>query len=1166
MAYRLDDKYALAEGEVFLTGVQALVRMPLDQQRADRAAGLRTATLVSGYQGSPLAVYDSELAAQGELLRAHDVVHQPAVNEELGATAVLGSQLAATRADRRHDGVVGIWYGKAPGLDRALDAIRHANLIGVAPSGGAVALVGDDAIAKSSTIPSACEHALHDAQLPVLYPGDVQEVLDLGRHAVALSRAAGVWVGMKIATNVADGSATVRVGLDRVAPIPVQIELDGRPYVHVPNAKLVAPVPLELERSLHARVEAARRYGAVNGLNRIAVSGPADVLGIVAAGKTSVDVRHALRRLGLRDGEDLHRFGIRLLHVGMPFPLDGALVREFAQGLKEMLVVEEKRPFLEPFVREALYGRDAAPAISGKHDPQGAPLVPHGGELDPDAVAQVMGARLAAHRDIGALADRLAALRPALAPAPLPVHRTPYFCSGCPHNSSLQTPEGATVGAGIGCHGLVVLMEGDGHVGDILGMTQMGGEGAQWVGMAPFVETPHAIQNLGDGTFFHSGSLAVRAAVAAGADITFKLLYNSAVAMTGGQAAPGATTVPALTRLLEAEGVRRIVVTTEDPGRYRGVALATNAEVWGRERIVEAQELLADGGGVTVLIHDQECATELRRKRKRGKVAAPAERVLINERVCEGCGDCGVKSNCLSVQPVETDFGRKTRIHQASCNQDLSCLDGDCPSFLTVVPAKGRAAGPPAVAALDGAVLPEPAPRVPADAFGLRITGVGGTGVVTVAQIVGVAALLDGRSVRGLDQTGLAQKGGPVVSDLRIGAAPWAAPGKLGRSECDLYLGCDLLVAAEERNLAVADADRTVAVLSTARVPTGGMVVDTALAFPDVDALVARIGETARPDGLLAFDAALLARRLFGGEQTANVLLLGAAYQAGALPLPAAAIEQAIELNGTAVALNLQAFRRGRQVVADPDALEAALTAAAPAPVAPAAPDLAARGIAAHVRAPEGSELERLVASRVGELIGYQGPAYARRYAERVERVRAVEAERTPQGTGALTEAVAFHLHKLMAYKDEYEVARLHLDPALKQAIEAEFGPGARFRWKLHPPLLRALGMKRKIGVGPWFGSVYRLLYALRRVRGTPLDLFGYAEVRRVERALIREYEALLDELTAALVPATHALCVELAATPDLVRGYEHVKLAGVERFHGRVAELRERLSPAGAA
>ncbi|HYV15614.1 MAG TPA: indolepyruvate ferredoxin oxidoreductase family protein, partial [Conexibacter sp.] len=1035
MAYRLEDKYALAEGAVFLTGVQALVRMPLDQRRADARAGLRTATLVSGYQGSPLAAYDSELAAQRALLAAHDVVHQPAVNEELGATAILGSQLAAARADRRYDGVVGIWYGKAPGLDRALDAIRHANFIGVAPSGGAVALVGDDAIAKSSTLPSACEHALHDAQLPILYPGDVQEVLDLGRHAVALSRAAGLWVGMKIATNVADGSATAHVGLDRVAPIPVQIELDGRPYVHVPNAKLVSPVPLQLEHSLHARVEAARRYGVANALNRIAVAGPEDVLGVVAAGKTSVDVRHALRRLGLRDDADLYRFGIRLLHVGMPFPLDGALVREFAQGLRELLVIEEKRPFLEPFVKDALYGRSAQPAVSGKHAPDGAPLVAHGGELDPDAIAQVLGARLAAHRDVSALAERLDALRPALAPAPLPVHRTPYFCSGCPHNSSMRTPAGATVGAGIGCHGLVVLMEDDGNVGEILGMTQMGGEGAQWIGMAPFVETRHAIQNVGDGTFFHSGSLGVRAAVAAGANVTFKLLYNSAVAMTGGQAAAGASSVPALTRLLEAEGVRRIVVTTEDPDRYRGVTLAANAEVWDRGRIVEAQEQLAAGGGVTVLIHDQECATELRRKRKRGKAAAPAERVLINERVCEGCGDCGVKSNCLSVQPVETDFGRKTRIHQASCNQDLSCLEGDCPSFLTVVPAKGRAAGPPAVAALDAAALPEPTPRVPAEAFGVRITGVGGTGVVTVAQIVGVAALLEGRCVHGLDQTGLAQKGGPVVSDLRVEATPSAAPGKLGRAECDLYLGCDLLVAAEERNLAVADAERTLAVLSTARVPTGGMVVDTGLAFPDADGLVARIGASARADGLVALDAAGLARRLFGGEQTANVLLLGAAFQAGALPLPAAAIEQAIELNGTAVALNVQAFRRGRQAVADPDALEAALAAVAPAAPDPPPPDPAAQAIAAHVGAPEGSELARLVASRVGELIAYQGRAYARRYAERVERVRAAEAAAVPDGDGALAEAVAFHLHKLMAYKDEYEVARLHLDPAVRQAI-----------------------------------------------------------------------------------------------------------------------------------
>ena len=1144
---RLSDRYELERGTVFMTGVQALVRLPLDQHRADVARGLRTATLVSGYQGSPLAGLDLELGRNRELLGRHDVVFQPAVNEDLAATAVLGSQLVGSFPGARYDGVLGMWYGKAPGLDRSGDAIKHANHIGVEGNGGVLAVVGDDPSCKSSTLPSGSEPAFYDALMPILYPGDVPDVLDLGLHGFALSRVSGLWAGFKVVTNVADGFGTVELDPDRVQPrIPV-LEVDGRPFAHAVNARLVGGVPLELERSLHAeRLELARRYGYENALNEVVVRGPRDRVGIVAAGKSWFDVVQALRDMGL-DERALGDLGVRLLRVRMPFPIDRRTWHEFAGGLREVVVVEEKRAFLELFLKEALYELDERPAVLGKA------LVPAGGELDPDAIVRAIGPLLAERLALPSIAERVALVeRPA--PVALSLERTPYFCSGCPHNSSMVAPAGSTVGAGIGCHGMVLMMPQ--QVGELVGMTHMGGEGAQWVGMAPFTDTEHFIQNVGDGTFAHSASLGIRAAVAAGVNVTFKLLHNSAVAMTGGQDPAGGLDVPALTHLLAAEGVRRTIVTAEDTARYRGATLAPNAELRDRDALPAAQEELARERGVTVLIHDQRCAAEKRRLRKRGKLAQPTMRVVINERVCEGCGDCGRASNCLSVQPVETEFGRKTRIHQASCNADYSCLEGDCPSFATVT--GGARAERPLAPPLGDDALRDPAPRVDPDAFAIRIAGVGGSGVVTVAQIVATAALIARRHVRGLDQTGLAQKGGPVVSDLKIGTSPVLAASKLATAECDLYLGCDLLVAADGRNLLAADPSRTIAVLNTAAVPTGSMVADPTIPFPPPARLTDRIDARTRADVRVAFDAQACAARLFGADLPANLLLVGAAYQAGALPLPAAVIEEAIRLNGASAELNVQAFRRGRQAVADPAALRAAEEALLPPALVPEPLDSTAQALVARV--PDaGAELRRLLAVRVPELIAYQDARYARTYVDAVAEVARAERERAPAASG-IAEAAAAGLHKLMAYKDEYEVARLHLDPAFRRSIEAELGAGARVTWRLHPPLLRALGMRRKLALGPWFTPVFRLLRGMRRLRGTRLDLFGYAEVRRVERRLIGEYRELLREALERLTPANHAVVAEIAALPELVRGYEQIKLAGVERFRARAIELRSQL------
>lgn len=1113
--FTLEDRYLREAGTVHLTGVQALVRLLFDRVRHDRALGEDPAVFVSGYEGSPLAGYDLELGRRAALLEKHAVVHRPGLNEELAATSVMGSQLVADAGGRR--GVTGFWYGKAPGLDRASDALRHANLAGTDPRGGAVALVGDDPNAKSSTVPCASELALADLAVPVLFPADAQDVLDLGMHAVELSRASGLWTSLKVVANVADASGTATVNPQWSKP-----EIPGG-YRHRPTSRLLGASLAELERSLFTvRLPLALEYLRASGVNRITARGPADRIGIVAAGKSYLDLQQAMRILDLKN--------VRVLKLGAIHPLEPAIVREFADGLDDIIVVEEKRAFVETALKEILYGVPDAPRIAGKKDHRGRTLFTELGELDPDGIAaglaRVLPEGIPA---VDAYRDRRRRERIAV---PL-LARTPYFCSGCPHNSSTKVPEGTLVGGGIGCHTMALFMEPD-QVGTVLGVTQMGGEGTQWIGMAPFVEAGHFVQNIGDGTFTHSGSLAVRAAVAAGVNITYKLLYNSAVAMTGGQDAVGGLPVEKVAQLLLVEGAKRVVITSDAPAKHR--KLPPGVEVRDRAEILRTQEELAAIKGVTVLIHEQECAAEKRRKRRRGKQTAPATRVVVNERVCEGCGDCGTKSNCLSVQPVATEFGRKTAIHQSSCNVDYSCLAGDCPSFVTVVPTGRKRRRKTAELAADAI----PAPQTQAKDFTVRITGIGGTGVVTVTQILATAAVLDGRHVRTLDQTGLAQKGGAVVSDLKVTAEPVEQAPKLAGGECDLYLACDALVGADAANLGVADPARTTAVVSTTEVPTGRMVVDTTVSFPDAGSVLAPLEAAAKRT--VSLDARGLAEELFDDDQFANVLQLGAAFQTGAIPLPAAVIERAIELNGTQVPANLQAFRHGRRLVAQPPA-----EAAKPPTPKPHA-------MQALVHAEPGSELARLLGIRIPDLIAYQDKAYARAYAEFVERVRVLE-----DGPTEVTEAVAKHLYKLMAYKDEYEVARLSLDPAFTGGLEAQFGAGTKYAYRLHPPVLRALGMQRKIALGPWFRPAFRLLHALRRLRGTRFDPFGRAEVRRVERELIEDYRSVVLR---ALRAGDAAKARALAELPDLVRGYENVKLANVARYRERQAEV---LTPAGS-
>lgn len=1130
--YALEDRFRLEDGRVFLSGVQALARLPLDQLRLDRRLGLTTAAFASGYQGSPVGTFTEELRRASRTVPDLPIVIQPAVNEELAATAVMGSQLAMTLADARYDGVVGVWYGKGPGFDRSSDAIRHAVFSGTSIHGGVVAVVGDDPAAKSSTLPSSSDATMVDLHMPILFPGDVQEALDLGRHAVALSRSCGLWAGLKLVTAVADGTGTVDVHPDRVRPSAPVIEVDGEPFRPHPNGRLITPYTLDMEREFQeVRWHLARRYGVDNHLNRVVVRTGDDWLGIAASGHTYHETREALRVLGLGSDDDLRAAGIRLFQLLMPVPLDPGQAREFAVGLEEVLVIEEKNPTLEQLLKSSFYDGPNHPRVVGRRDEYDQLLVPGHGTLDVDTLIAPLHRRLASR-----LGDRLAPLdslvRPTRPRIALTVNRSPFYCSGCPHNRSTRAEPGTLVGGGIGCHAMVAMMEPD-RVGDIVGLTCMGGEGAQWIGMAPFVGRQHLVQNLGDGTFFHSGSLAVRAAVAAGVDITYKLLYNGTVAMTGGQDPQGQMPVPDVAAMLLLEGVSRVIVTSDDPDRHPRDSFPDAVEVWDRTRLPEAERLLAAIPGVTVLIHDQACAAENRRGRARGTIPTPGFRVVINERVCEGCGDCGDKSNCVSVQPVATPFGRKTRIHQTSCNFDFSCLEGDCPAFATVsvddaAPARRQRPSPP-----NDLAYPHP-PIVDPDEFTVRLTGIGGTGVVTVSQILGTAAMIAGRTVRGLDQTGLSQKAGPVVSDLRITTGTVALSNHANVSGVDCVLAFDLLVGASDANLSGARPDRTVMVASTGAVPTGQMVTHPDVAPPAATRLVDRVEEVTRATDNRYLDAAALADGLLGSTTTANVLLLGVAIQCGALPVPPDAVEMAIGLNGVAVETNLSAFRWGRAWVIDPRAVEAA------ADVPP-------------VSRPE--SLDELVDRLADDLVGYQSEAYADRFHSVVSRARATEnaVDATSTAYGA---AVARGLHKLMAYKDEYEVARLLLDDQAEAGYRAVGGPKTVVTHHLHPPMLRALGMNRKLKLRRSAGPSLRALRSAKALRGTLIDPFRWAEVRRVERAMIPEYIEAIERLDRALrngeIPLVDA--VDIADLPDQVRGYEDLKLRRAAAYRSELA------------
>ena len=1147
--YKISNRYLNDSGKVFLTGVQALARLPVQQIRTDRKNGLNTAAFLAGYPGSPLAGLNFEIDKARENVPDLPIVHRPVLNEEHGATAVMGSQLAAEQPDCAYDGITGLWYGKAPGLDRAGDALRHAVFTGTSRYGGAVAIVGDDPAARSSTLPSSSDATLVDLHMPILYPGDVHEILTLGMHAISLSRITGAWTALKVVDAVADGSGTIDLASTLISPKVPDLEIDGAPYEHRPDAKLLPPNNLKLEQDLRmVRSELVRRYTVANKLNPTTVDPPDAWVGLIASGFTYHELRHALHVLGLRTEAEIASAGIRLLHLQLPIPFDPENIRNFSRGLEEIIVIEEKNPTAEWLVKDALYGSAHQPRVLGKTHPDGRTLMPSHGILNADTMVKGLHERLSLR-----IQDKLIfpqEIRREKSLIPLSTQRSPYFCSGCPHNTSTKVPEDALIGAGIGCHTMVLLMD-DERVGEIAGVTAMGNEGMQWIGMEPFVDREHFIQNIGDGTYFHSGQLTIPSAIAAGSKITFKLLFNGTIAMTGGQDPKGGLGIPDVVKVMLAQGVKKIIITTEDLTRYKNLDIPREVALWDRSRIVEAQETLSAIDGVTVLIHDQACAAQLRRSRKRGAVEKPDFRVLINHRICEACGDCGEVSNCLSVQSQETLFGPKAFIEQGSCNFDASCLQGDCPSFLTVKTSPQGNQNELTEDATGLDALPSPTLRFTGDSLDLRMAGIGGTGVVTAAQILATAAMLNGFEVRGLDQTGLSQKAGPVVSDIRLTREKARPSNLLTKQSADLILAFDLLVAASDKALEVAKPGHTMVIASDSVTPTGSMIGNPYAEFPAEDTLVDRVATSTNALANVFVDAMALCRDLVGEATGANIFLLGVAVQKGAIPVDPKYFEEAISLNGVSTTKNIAAFRWGRAWAHNPELLESHSNSEQeksssveevklPFSIESKIRELGTRESTAS--------LIRLLSI---DLLGYQSNKLAEEYLEVVAKaVRASESLGSEHDRDELVEAVVRGMHKLIAYKDEYEVARLFSLAEIQSEIKKVPQSSGQALWHFHPPFLRALGLKRKLKL-PYKVALplMRILAKGKFLRGTPFDLFGLAEVRKTERKIRDQYRIEITRALNVLQENNRHQVLALASLPTDVRGFEDIKLRRAEKF-----------------
>ena len=1165
----LDDKYSLDYGRAFMSGVQALVKLPMLQRLRDAQQGKNTAGFISGYRGSPLGGYDQALWKASKYLKAQNIVFQPGVNEELAATALWGTQQLgfSPKGTNKFDGVFGIWYGKGPGVDRCSDVFKHANMAGTTEFGGVIAVAGDDHISKSSTAAHQSDHIFKACGTPVFFPTNVQEILDLGIHAFAMSRFSGVWSGMKTIQEIVESSATAMIDPERVnIVIPTDFEMPpGGLHIRWPDHALEQEA-----RLMHYKWYAALAYIRANKLNHNVIEGPNDRFGIMASGKAYNDTRQALLDLGLDDAT-CRQLGIRLHKVGVVWPLEAQLTRDFATGLQEILVVEEKRQVIEYQLKEELYNwrADVRPNVLGKFNemegdysggewampnPTANTLLRANADLNPALIAKAIVKRLKklgildhAGADMRARVDAQMAILEAkersmdvLQVGGVAEGRQPWFCSGCPHNTSTVVPEGSRAMGGIGCHFMATWMDRS-----TIGFTQMGGEGVPWVGQQPFTTDQHIFANLGDGTYFHSGLLAIRQSIAAGVNITYKILYNDAVAMTGGQTVgerPEGHSVLQIAQSLLAEGTTKVVIVTDEPEKYQGVKVAGDPEVKHRDLLDDIQREFREIKGTTAIIYDQTCATEKRRRRKRGTAVDPAVRVVINELVCEGCGDCSVQSNCLSVEPLETEFGRKRTINQSTCNKDTSCLKGFCPSFVTVEggalkkKAKNKANSP-----FEMGAMPEPTvPQLAHDqVWGIVVAGVGGTGVITIGQLLGMAAHIEGKGIVTQDAAGLAQKGGATWSHVLVGASQDAIrTTRVGTAAADLVLAADPLVAVNAETLARMREGRTHVALNTHSTPTAAFVRNANWQNPQDDCanVVAR---AVGLHGVGSFDADAVANALMGDTLYANPMLLGYAWQKGWVPLDYASLMRAIELNNVAIENNKTAFEWGRRAAHDLAAVQ----------------KLASPGQVIEFKKRE--TVESLVKSRVDFLTGYQNAAYAEQYRAFVEQVQ--KAEATATGKTALTETVARYLFKLMAYKDEYEVARLHTDTTFLDRVNGMFEGDFKLHYHLAPPIIakkNSKGQLQKQKFGPGMLTGFKMLAKLKGLRGTALDIFGRTEERKTERALIGEYRASIEEVIGSLTATNHATALEIASLPEQIRGYGHVKERNLAAARVRWAEL----------
>jgi indolepyruvate ferredoxin oxidoreductase len=1149
----LDDKYARFDGRVYLTGIQALVRLPLLQQRRDRAAGLNTAGFISGYRGSPLGGYDLALWGAKKHLAAHAIHFEPGTNEDLAATAVWGSQQVGLLPNPKYDGVFGLWYGKGPGVDRSGDVLKHATYQGTPKHGGAIALCGDDHGARSSTLAHQSDHALIHFGMPVLNPSTVEELVAYGLSAWAMSRFSGSWIGMKALTDTVEGGATIPADMDR---LPFVLPEDFALPPGGLNIRAANGSAIDVEaRHYEQRLPAVQAWVRANRMDHVAWGGaPRNRLGIVSTGKAYLDVVEALRGLGLDEARTAS-LGIAVYKVALTWPLEPERLRAFAATCDEIFVVEEKRPIIEDQIATLLYNMpaDSRPLLTGKADENGAPLLRAVGELDPDLMLHVLAGRLRGRIEDDALHNRLAHIKPLEMNVPTisfgvkDLLRPPSFCAGCPHNTSTNIPDGSIAAAGIGCH----IMAASLPERRTMPATQMGGEGATWIGQAPFTATKHIFQNLGDGTYFHSGLLAIRAAIAAEVNITYKILLNGAIAMTGGQQIegeefPGELTGPHVANQLAAEGVQRIALVTDDPARHDHTHYPPFVTFHHRDDLDEVQRGLRDVQGVSAMIYEQACATERRRLRKRGKLPDPAERLFIHPEVCEGCGDCSVQSNCIAVEPEETALGRKRRINQSVCNKDFSCAKGLCPSFVTVLGGKLRARveedDSSEIAMLAG--LPAPSLPIIGEVYNILLAGIGGNGVVTVSALLGMAAHLEEKRLTVLDNSGLAQRNGSVTSHLRIGDGAHRHSPRIPNGDVDLVIGADPMVVAIPETLAKLGHGRSAVLLNRFVAPNANFAHD-----PDLDLSFGPMLEKVRPradaERIMQIDATRIASVMLGNAIGTNLLLVGYAWQQGLIPLHETSIMRAIELNGTEVAMNRRAFGLGR--------------------IAAAHPEMMATWLQGHEAAAVPDNLGDLLADRMPRLTAWGGARYARRYRALVGRMEAAE-QKIPGADGSLARAVAHVAAKLMTYKDEYEVARLFTAPGFAARLKENFEGDYRLAYNLAPPLLaprdKRTGRPKKRRFGAWMGRNFTVLARLRVLRGTPLDIFGYGAHRRMERQLIRDYETLVDTVINGLKPTNLRQAEALLRAHDRVRGYDVVKEASIARVRESFAALMEEFQP----